>query len=161
MSIQHVCPLPMSDPACVQLQVLIRVYLSSSGVGRKSLEALKSTDDTWELGLKNECKDHADHCTASNPLERQEKQCQGRAERWEGSCGGWLPSPLHHLVHSSSSILSLSCLTFSSKRLACPCQLFSPQPCLVPVTGQPQISCTAGCWAREWPQWAGWQQAVG
>lgn len=78
---RHVYPLLMSDPVSVQLQQLIRVHLSHSGVGRKSLETLKFTDDTWELALKNECKNHSDHCTASKLLERQDKRCQGRVER--------------------------------------------------------------------------------
>lgn len=94
-----VCPYSMvflswwSDPAFVQLQLLVRVHLNISRVGRKRLKILKPTDNTWELAHKSDCKDCSDHCTLSKPLERGNNGCQGRVERWclHGCC---LLSPL-------------------------------------------------------------------
>jgi len=56
VSMWFVCPLLMSGPVSAQLQLLVGVSL----IARKSLQTLKSTDDTWELPLKNKCKDHSD-----------------------------------------------------------------------------------------------------
>lgn len=49
---QHGFPLLMSDPLSVRLQLWVRLHLSSSVVGSKSLEALKLTDDIWQLAFK-------------------------------------------------------------------------------------------------------------